>query len=527
MRNLHPLWLALLSAALLVAAWPPLPGAPLLAFAFVPLFMLHQKLKDRKRPHLSFWLYTCISIFVFNTGCTWWVWNASPSGCIMMLLANTLLLSAPFLAYSLTEKALPKVAPFAFIVYYLGMEYFHFNWNAPWPWLTLGKGLAAFPAYIQWYEFTGEFGGSLLILTLNILVYQALQQSRLKQLWKPGALALLMGLVSLYTSGWHNFELQKGQKRLNCVVSQPNIDPYTEKFTDGIHYISPEDQLRLAVEPAAPLLNTNTDLLLFPETAVVGANNEEFLNRQNLMEPLRSMTDSNKLCIISGAETYAVYDTSNRPTETARYDSFSGVWFDYFNTALNIRQNEVAELYHKAKLVAGVEKMPFAFLEKLSINLGGTSGSLGSSREALNFTLNNGVQVAPLICYESIFGDYTCDFVKKGAQVLAVITNDGWWGNSPGYTQHLLYGAIRCIETRREMLRSANTGISAKVDRFGNISHATGYRERTAFACSIIPRNKITLYVQYGNLIGKTASVLAVLLMLSTLVRLFLNKRKV
>lgn len=519
-----PVFLSLASAVLLIAAWPPLPTAFLLAIAFVPVFMVYEHLKHKSRSILKFWLYSCLTMLLFNTGTTWWVWNASPSGCLMMLFANTLIMATPFLLYALTMKAMPKVAPFAFIVYYLAMEYFHFNWNAPWPWLTLGKGLAAFPGYIQWYEYTGEFGGSALLLTLNILVYKAVYTEQSRALWLPAGIAASMGLLSVICS-LKQPDSNPKKAAISCVVSQPNIDPYTEKFTDGENYISPEDQIKYAIEPAMPLMTDETDLLLFPETAVVGGNNEAYLNHQNLLFPLRYLTDSQKLCIITGAETYTVYDTTDRPSVTARYDSFSEIWYDYYNTALLVSKNAVRNKYHKAKLVAGVEKMPFDFLEKLSINLGGTSGSLGSSSEPVNFSLNNGIQIAPLICYESIFGDYACEFVNKGANVLAVITNDGWWGNSPGYKQHLLYGAIRCIETRREMIRSANTGVSAHIDAYGHIKQPTGYRERTAFACSVQPYSSLTFYVRNGNLIGKTASLMAVLLLLSSLVRRFPNKR--
>ena len=122
-----------------------------------------------------------------------------------------------------------------------------------------------------------------------------------------------------------------------------------------------------------------------------------------------------------------------------------------------------------------------------------------------------------MICYESIFGDYACEFVRDGANALAVITNDGWWGNSPGYRQHLLFGSIRCIETRKDMVRSANTGISAKINAMGEISNATQYRERTAFKCSISPNEIKTFYVQHGNLVGPLGSIIAALFLLMTL----------
>lgn len=521
MNRLPLILLSLISGILLMLAWPPLPTAFILFVAMVPLFIIRERLNNQRKQHLKFWAYTYLALFIFNTGTTWWVWNASASGSIMMLFLNSLIMSLPFLMFSHTRQVLPKLAFPAFVFYYLATEYWHFNWSASWPWLTFGKGLSSMPWFIQWYEFTGEMGGSALILSINVLIASIIIQQQYKRLIIPAGILIGFGALSYLIAfvDQSKFTTDK-RERINCVVSQPNIDPYEEKFGDGMNYLYPEIQLDYALEPAEPLIDDETDLLLLPETAVTGYNDESDLNNNFLFEPLRKLSDSTKLCVITGAESFMVHREKERPTLTARYDSAINKWFDFYNTAVNVRKGKVAELYHKSKLVPGVEKMPFEFLEQLSINLGGTSGSLGTSDKAINFTLNNGYKVAPLICYESVFGDYACEYVIDGANVLAVVTNDGWWGNTPGYKQHLMFGSVRCIETRREMVRSANTGISASIDRYGKISNATKYKERTAFACSVNPYSDLTFYVRYGNLIGKL-SLISIGLLIFVIVKRF------
>jgi apolipoprotein N-acyltransferase len=110
------------------------------------------------------------------------------------------------------------------------------------------------------------------------------------------------------------------------------------------------------------------------------------------------------------------------------------------------------QIYHKSKLVPGVEKMPwpavFKYIEKFAIDLGGISGSLGMQEERVAFfTQDKKFAAGPIVCYESVYGEYVGEYVKKGANFLAIITNDGWWGDTPGYRQHLQYGALRAIET--------------------------------------------------------------------------------
>ena len=111
--------------------------------------------------------------------------------------------------------------------------------------------------------------------------------------------------------------------------------------------------------------------------------------------------------------------------------------------------------------------MPYKeFLEPLLgnalLNFGGSIMTRGVQENRTVYTLNNGIKIAPVICYESIYGEYVTEYVRNGAQMLAIITNDGWWKKSQGYKQHLSYSKIRAIETRRSIARSANTGV------FGN-----------------------------------------------------------
>lgn len=524
MNKLKNYQLSLLSAALLIAGWPPSPIAIFLFVALVPLLKIRENLENQAKKHRIFFGWTYLTMLLFNTGTTWWVWNASAEGAVMMLICNSLIMSLPYLAYSHTRDVFPKLAGLSFVLYYILFEYWHFNWSAAWPWLTLGNGLAGWHWMIQWYSITGVLGGSALILYMNYALFKyTIHKKRLTIAVANGVFLTLAAFSYILYS-----YSPAADKVLNVVISQPNIDPYKEKFFNPKHeatYLYPEIQIDFALEPAEKLLNDNTDILLFPETAIVGNNHEPEINQNFLFNPLKQLTKNKKLSIISGAESFTFYEKSKeRPTATARYDSGADKWFDYFNSGMNIMNDSVKEIYHKSRLVPGVEKMPFAFLEKLSIDLGGTSGSLGVSDRAINFNLKNGIKVAPLICYESVFGDYANEFVRDGANLLSVMTNDGWWGNTAGYKQHLMFGRLRCIETGRQMIRSANTGVSAHIDEHGNILQQTKYNERTAFACKAKTFHRQTLYVKTGNLIGQT-SILSLLILLNTMVRKRIKKK--
>jgi apolipoprotein N-acyltransferase len=172
-------------------------------------------------------------------------------------------------------------------------------------------------------------------------------------------------------------------------------------------------------------------------------------------------------------------------------------------------------------LVVGVEKMPFAkylgFIGDFVINIGGTTNSLGSQDEPSNFISKDKTQVAPVICYESVFGEFVTRYVKKGAQLIFIITNDGWWKNTPGYHQHLSFARLRAIETRRSIARSANTGISCFINQRGDISQATEWWVPAAIKGTINANDKITFYVQYGDYIARIALFMSIVLIFNLL----------
>ena len=149
------------------------------------------------------------------------------------------------------------------------------------------------------------------------------------------------------------------------------------------------------------------------------------------------------------------------------------------NTAMYFDTSDIIQFYHKSKLTAGVEMMPsWSFLrplEKFAIDLGGTVGTLKTDAVRRPFISKDSLKVATIICYESVYGEFVTEFVKKGAELIFIITNDGWWGNTPGHKQHFIYSKLRAIETRRSIARSANTGISCFINQRGDVFQKTEY----------------------------------------------------
>ena len=166
-------------------------------------------------------------------------------------------------------------------------------------------------------------------------------------------------------------------------------------------------------------------------------------------------------------------------------------------------------------------------LENVILDLGGTSGSRGTQdyRGTFKHTTDE-TRIAPVICYESIYGEFVTDYIKNGATLIFIITNDGWWGNTPGYKQHLNYAQIRAIETRRSIARSANTGISAFINQRGEIIQQTGWWVPAAIKNTLKANKELTFYVRSGDYIGRIAGFFALLSILYTLVQILIKKKQ-
>jgi apolipoprotein N-acyltransferase len=144
---------------------------------------------------------------------------------------------------------------------------------------------------------------------------------------------------------------------------------------------------------------------------------------------------------------------------------------------------------------------------------------LGEQTDREVFFNKQGTGIAPVICYESIYGDYVTKYVQNGAEAIFIVTNDGWWSNSAGHIQHVQYASLRAIETRRDIARSANTGISCFVNRRGDILQATQYWEPAVISQPIQLNSEQTMFVRYGDYIGRVAGFLSIFFVLMTVVR--------
>ena len=504
--------LALTGGLLLGLPWSVSALYVVIFIAWLPLFQIEANVRHLANPYTVF-NYAFVSFLLWNILGTWWVAQAQFVGAILIMLANSLLQALVFWLASRIRTILRIPLLFPFVLIWMGYEHFHLFWDLAWPWLNLGNALATEPKLIQWYEFTGVRGGTLWIILTNFAVLKLIDTYRQKS---PGfiavtwILALLLMMIPPLGSYLilHNFN-EEGET-VNIALIQPNLDPYTEKF-DPENYAK---HVEAFFKTAEAIVDDQIQYLFGPETLIVEQIDEQDPVASNYYRDLLEFRKKYpKLNVLLGVHSYQKLDNHDIPAGS-RFNREKNYFYEAFNTALFLPSGPGAapQFYHKTKLVPLFERMPFvqylSFLGKYSLELGGYTGTYSNRQGSPIFKLPEAsIAILPIVCYESIFGPYCSRNLPEQKGFICMITNDGWWKNTPGYRHHFNFSPIRAIENRRDFVRVANTGISALINAKGMVIARTSWWEKTTLKGQIHLRRGQTFFARHGDYLGRIALI--------------------
>ena len=524
MNTRKNIFLALASGLLLGLPWS-VPSLFFLIFiAWIPLLCLEEDLHQDTNPYVVF-NYAFISFLLWNIIGTWWVAQAQLVGAILIIIANSLLQALIFWLASRIRTILKIPLLFPFLFCWMGYEHFHLSWDLAWPWLNLGNAFNSAPTLIQWYEFTGTRGGTFWILLANVAAlkcYSVFRQKGPGASVPAGALTLILLLIPMVASYFVFQKVEVQGETVNIALVQPNLDPYTEKF-------NPDDYARHVAEflkTADAIVDDDTQFLLGPETLIVDQIDEKNpVASNNYRDLLAFRQKYPKLTILLGVHSYQKLGNQNIPPGS-RFNSEQNFYYEAFNTALFLPPGSASapQFYHKTKLVPLFERMPFVqylgFLGKYSLELGGYTGTYSLRQESTTFVSPEAsITILPIVCFESIFGPYCARNLPIEKGFMCMITNDGWWKNTPGYLHHFNFSPVRAIENRRDFVRVANTGISALIDARGLVIAKTPWWEKTTLKGKIHLRGGQTFFVRHGDYLGRISLLFGGALILAAAIR--------
>ncbi len=507
-------------------------------FGLVPLLCMERIGTMSGMRRLWPWYFATFALW--NAITTFWVCNATVGGGIFAIVANAFQMSVIFGIFRFSRKAFKGVLPYIFLaVMWIAWERMYFSAQISWPWLTLGNSFARTVSLAQWYEYTGTLGGSLWIWAANLGIFGLMCALSDGSWYRWNGKARTAASVSLaatlfapmIVSAVIYMNYDETDRPLEVVALQPNIDPYNkfQALSQDQQNAILESQIREAIPDRKDSSAAGPLLLLAPETFTNDVYTNNIAGSRTFRRFSTLLQEYPGVNLIFGTSSYTYIHSDHAPSPTAM-NLGNGTWIESHNSSVMTDGTGRAQIFHKGKLVVGVEMTPYPeFFCKIDDMLGGVMGRCIGQEEIslldVRGTDGSTVPVGTAICYESVYGEYCTGYVQKGAEALVVITNDAWWGDTPGYRQHLSYASLRAIETRRDIARSANTGISAIINQRGDIIAETSWWESAVLRGYINLNDKITFFAENGDITGRICTFLFCFLFLAMLVRAFLNKR--
>jgi apolipoprotein N-acyltransferase len=514
-------------------AWSGWCSGLILLVAFVPFFIIEDYLFENKwnfTPN-AFFLFLLPGFVVFSILALGWMRVASIIGAICVIMGLSFLMSFSLWLAHVVRLRTGNIPGFiSLFAFWMTYEFISLNVNIVSPWLNLGNGLAKDLLFVQWYEITGTSGGTLWILSSNLLlsviIMRWLTEKKSNFLYLVLWLFVLIIPASLSVYRYKTIRQSYAHSQ-EVVIVQPNIDPYTQKFT-----IPFSDQLKIVSGLVKTEITDRTDWVITPETTIDDPENlNDFKNDKYISAVKDLIQPYPNVNVIMGLVTYKLYPPSmEAPTISARILKKDGQYYDHFNSAVQIDSGNSFSVYHKSKLVPGIEMQfsngPGRLLSHILPNLGGTKWGYGTQdiRTVFKHTTNS-VKIAPVICYESVFGKFVTGYIRNGAEAIFIITNDGWWKGTNGYEQHLSFASLRAIETRRPVIRSANTGVSCIIDITGERTIETGWWTQDVIKGEYFPETTITPYVKYGDWLLVLSVFVTVILVFAVFIALPVIKK--
>ncbi|MBN2012745.1 apolipoprotein N-acyltransferase [candidate division KSB1 bacterium] len=480
------LLLSVLSSTALAAAFPPSRLGFMAYWALVPFFVL---LDSGSYKHAIKWGY--ITGLFLNMWTLYWInWVTLP-GMIGAILYLPVFYVIYAVFHTFLRKRLGKPWLFVCIPFlWTGVEYLRTLGVLGFPWTSLAYTQTYYLSLIQYAPVTSLYGVSFWIVTLNVIIWAlfAYAGQYRRVVW----LYTLLLILLLFPWIYGKFVIPKDSdqvEKVRVAVVQGNIDPFAKSDSDFW-----DTNFEIYDRLSREAMKLRPEMMIWPETAVPC-----YLRyTPTYKDKVTNLVDNIGIPLITGAHD-AVFKKSGG--------------YNTYNAVFLIRpHNSAMPIYAKLHLVPFGERVPFtevfpqlkAFLE--SFELGEGNFSPGNKLVTFKFqagsddTQKKRVKIPIGVCFESLFPDLIRKFiVNENANLLGIITNDGWFRRSQAPYHHAQAAVFRAIENRISIARSANTGISLFVDPYGHILQSSPTFEEAYLVADLPLRTETTFFTAHGN----------------------------
>jgi apolipoprotein N-acyltransferase len=515
------LFLTLLTGVGLGISFPPFQLGILACFALIPLLLVFEYTDGFARPLR----YTYVAFLVLQIVSVYWMGGfvhgrhgMQMFGGALLLIAHPFFFFIPVLGYLIIRRTFGLAYALISLPFiWVGFEYIHSIGDLAFPWQTLGNTQSYDIIRAQFISFTGVYGLSFWIICINALGFYLLVNIATER-WNMSSkqaigTALIIVVIHFIPFIYGKAVFAKEREYTDAIrvgLVQPDSDPF-EKWDLSRHML-----IGQLVYQSELLVSYAPDIIIWPENAVTFylMMPQSGIYRERLQE----FIDDTDIPVLTGLPYARFYSPDEQAPRTAKEIPETGDRYESFNAAVLIEPyTDDYQFYGKIVLVPFVEKIPFGdvfeFAVKIRRSIGIGGWDVGPDTTLFSFYDNsdNLRTFGAVICYESVYPGFVRHFTRRGADFLVVITNDSWWGRTPGPRQHLQMSVFRAIENRRAIARSANGGISAFLDPYGRITTETELFTQTQVVQSIPISGYMTFYARHGDVFSKLCLLLGVL----------------
>lgn len=467
--------------------------------AFVPILaLLDEAVQRRQRWGAMLYLFG----WAWHGAANWWVmsWQSETDPYLMVAgavlwIVHPLFLIPALVLYPLVRlRKMPRPHALAVVVgAFVTVEWLHSLGDLSYPWLALGYTQLRSLALAQIADVTGVWGVSLVVIALNAVIYDWVARAANNHQWlaEPARAALRLGgrmlavlaVPLIYGVARLVDYSPLPSKPVRIALVQANINPWRKwEYADMepllAQHLALQDSLRQS---------GRFDLAIWSETAL--PINLLDATGARISARIQSWCDSTDASVLLGFADVEGY----QPIKA-------------YNAAILITPRaEHFPVHRKSRLTPFGEYMPFsdAFPElarMLQWGVGISSWAKGPGATVLPLVHTDTLaRLGVMICIESIYPNYVADYVRRGANVLVVITNDAWYDGTPGPDQHFAIAQMRAIETRRPIARCANSGITGFISPTGQVMLRAPALQSTCIAAPVHPQHELTFYVHAGD----------------------------
>ena len=478
----------------------PFPFPLFLFIAFVPYFFVITKkqtlLKVNSASYLAFFVMSLLTVYWVGS----WQSESDPflmlSGIVLVLFLPCVMLINSTL-YFISKKVFKKnLSLYFFPFFWVTGEYLLTLTDLKFPWLTIGHGLAKFTSFIQIADIIGAFGLSFVVLWINIFIYKGLKSFRESS--KAGLINLsIAGLIFIFVIAYGFIRvssLNNDEKKIKVGIIQPNLDPWNKWELGGLNEI-----LNNNLELSQQCVDEGAKIIFWPETALPVYLLSGTYQRE--LDSIYSFLNKNNVSLLTGMPDYRIFEKD--APQNAKYSEAGKYYYATYNSILLLQPNTFEiQRYGKMQLVPLGEHTPFVdqipFLgDLLKWGVGISGWNVGQDTTVFKFVDDKDtIKIGGLVCYESVFPTFPNYFVDRGAQFLAVLTNDSWYGKLSGPYQHKEFANLRAVENRRAVVRCANGGVSCLINKFGVTEVETKMFTRTHLVVDVPLNDEKTFYTK-------------------------------